>query len=64
MVKAKLIAIVTGKLNSEVSTWQVVKLKYDSKDNTLWITDNRGHLMDFDLNEYNVEIKSIKEIMT
>lgn len=62
MYKTKLIAIVTGKKNKEKSTtWNVMKLRYDVKDNVLWITDYRGHIVDFDLDEFDVEIKMANE---
>ena len=61
MLKAKLIAIVTRKGNKGVSTFLVMKLKYNVKDNILWITDRRGYIVDFDLNEFDVEVKSIKK---
>lgn len=61
MYEAKLIAIVTEKRNKDISTWYVMELKYNVKDNVLWITDYRGHIVDFDLDEFNVEIKMVKE---
>ena len=35
----------------------VMKLSYKITDNVLWITDHRNFVYDFDLNEYDVEIK-------
>lgn len=62
MFKAKLIAVVTEKRNKDISTtWHVMELKYNVKDNILWITDYRGHVVDFDLDEFDVEIKMAKE---
>lgn len=59
MYETKLIAIVTGKNRKDISTtWEVMELKYNVKDNVLWITDYRGHIVDFDLDEVDVEIKS------
>ena len=61
MYKAKLIAIVTEKRNKEISTtWEVMEMKYNVKDNTLWLVDHRGHSIDFDLDEFDVEIKTLK----
>ena len=62
MYKAKIIAIVTEKRRKDISTtWQVMELKYNVKDNVLWITDYRGHIVNFDLDEFDVEIKMAKE---
>ena len=62
MYEAKLIAIVTEKRRKDISTtWQVMELKYNVKDNVLWITDYRGHIVDFDLDKFDVEIKMVKE---
>jgi len=62
MFKAKLIAVVTEKRRKDISTtWEVMEMKYNIKDNMFWITDHRGHIMDFDLDEFDVEIKSINE---
>lgn len=60
MYKSKLIAVVTEKRRKDISTtWNVMEMKYEVKDNTLWITDHRGHIVDFDLDEFNVEIKTV-----
>ena len=62
MYEAKLIATVTEKRRKDISTtWQVMELKYNVKDNVLWMTDYRGHIVDFDLDEFDVEIKMAKE---
>ena len=62
MYNTKLIAVVTKKRNKDISTtWQVMELKYNVKDNVLWITDYRGRIVDFDLDEFDVEIKMAKE---
>lgn len=62
MYKPKLIAIVTEKRRKDISTtWQVMELKYNVKDNVLWITDHRGYIFDFDLDEFEMEIKTAKE---
>ena len=62
MYEAKLIAIITEKRRKDISTtWQVMELKYNIKDNVLWITDYRGYIADFDLDEFDVEIKMAKE---
>lgn len=59
MYEAKLIAIVTEKRKKDISTtWQVMELKYNVKDNVLWITDYRGSVLDYDLNDFDVEIKA------
>ena len=62
MFKAKLIAVVTEKRNKDISTtWEVMEMKYSVKDNVFWITDHRGYIMDFDLDEFDVEIKTMNE---
>lgn len=62
MYKTKLVAVVTEKRNKEISTtWNVMEMRYRVKDNVLWITDHRLQIVDFDLNEFDVEIKSINE---
>lgn len=59
-MEAKLQALVTEKKTGKFISYQVMKLNYKIEDNTLWITDHRGYIVDFDLNEYDVEIKTIK----
>ena len=49
------------RLNSELQREIYDILKYKVKDNVLWITDYRGHIVDFDLDEFDVEIKMAKE---
>lgn len=62
MFKTKLIAVVTEKRNKEISTtWNVMEMRYRVRDNVLWITDHRLQSVDFDLDEFDVEIKSINE---
>lgn len=58
MFTAKLIAIITEKGNKKNAiTYEVMEMNYKIKDNVLWITDYRGHILDFDLDEVDVEIK-------
>ena len=57
-METKLYALVTEKKTRKFISYQVMKLNYKIEDNTLWITDHRGYIFDFDLNEYDVEIKS------
>ena len=62
MYETKLIAVVTSKKNKKASSiWEVMRLSYKVEDNTLWITDYRGCIVDFDLEEFDVEIKMAKE---
>lgn len=62
MYKEKLIAIVTEKRNKANSTtWRVMELKYNIRNNVLWIIDHRDQIVDFDLDEYDVEIKTVGE---
>jgi len=59
MFETKLIAVVTEKRNRDISTtWEVMKMQYNVENNVLWITDHRGKIVDFDLDEFNVEIKT------
>ena len=58
-METKLQALVTEKKTRIFISYQVMKLNYKIEDNTLWITDHRGYIFDFDLNEYDVEIKSV-----
>lgn len=58
MFKAKLIAVITEKRNTNNAiTYEVMEMKYKIKDNVLWIIDYRGHILDLDLDEFDVEIK-------
>ena len=62
MYEEKLIAIVTAKNNKDISTtWRVMELKYNIRNNVLWIIDHRDQIVDFDLDEYDVEIKTVEE---
>lgn len=64
MVKARLIAVVTEKRRKDISTqWEIMEMRYKIKDNMLCITDHRGYIVDFDLDEFDVEIKSVDDIM-
>lgn len=36
----------------------IMKMRYDRNSNTLYITDHRGFIYDFDLNETKVEINN------
>lgn len=56
-IKAKILDKATDTLIGE---YEVMELKYCIKDNMLWITDHRYHIMDFDLNEYKVQILSVQ----
>ena len=61
MYKEKMVAIVSSKGKRDIGTnIPVMELKYKIADNVLWITDHRGHIYDFDLDEHDVEIKTIK----
>lgn len=59
MSQSKLIAVVTEKKNKNTSiSLEVMEMKYRVDNNTLWITDHRGYIKDFDLDVFDVEIKS------
>ena len=59
MPLVKIHAIIIHKESRDTSEYAVVKMKYDANDNVLWITDIRGHLIDFDLDEFEVVIQHI-----
>ena len=56
-ITAKILDKATDTLIGE---YKVMELKYCIKDNVLWITDYRNHIMDFDLNECKVQIVSVQ----
>ena len=60
MYQATLIAYVKEK-NSPlvVKQHEVMRLNYKVDDNTMWITDHCGYIFDYDINEYDVEIKNL-----
>lgn len=58
-MNAKLIAIVTDKKNGFSSEYRVMEMHYKISNNVLWITDHRGIIRDFDLNEFTVIIKNL-----
>ena len=63
MLKTTLIAVVTEKRNKDISTtWEVMKMTYNAENNVLWITDHRGMVIDFDLDEFDVEIKTNNDL--
>ena len=49
------------KKDNYFASYLIAKMNYKIEDNTLWITDHRNVLIDFDLNEYDVEIFTYKE---
>ena len=63
MYEPYLMALVWNKKSDKTKikpfTVEVMEIRYKIVDNTLWLTDHQGSLLDFDLNEYNVEIASI-----
>jgi len=61
MHRTEMIAKVLDKAtDAPIGEYKVVELRYSIRDNTLWITDHRNHIMDFDLNECKVQIVSIQ----
>lgn len=44
------------KKDNYFASYLIAKMNYKIEDNTLWITDHRNVLIDFDLNECDVEI--------
>lgn len=50
--------IINKKTNVLISEYDVMDLKYSVKNDILWITDHRNHIIDFDLNDVEVEIKT------
>lgn len=62
MYQAQLVAVLTAKENKKISrTYNVMELKYKIQDTTLWITDSGGSIIDYDLNEWDVEIKTLNK---
>ena len=60
MFEAYLKAKITNKTTNElISECEVMEIKYKVTDNTLWITDHHGFILNFDLNECSAEIVSI-----
>lgn len=55
-MKEKMIVIATNKHDGITDKYTVMEIKYKISDNVLWITDHRNRIIDFDLNEYDVEI--------
>ena len=61
MYNANIIAKLTDKRTGFSTEIEVMRMNYKIDDNTLWITKVTGTIIDFDLNEFDVEIKTIKE---
>lgn len=61
MYKANIIAKLTDKITGFSTEIEVMRMNYKIDDNALWITKVTGAIIDFDLNEFDVEIKTIKE---
>ena len=61
MFKARMSIIVTEKKSKKKSDpLPIMEMKYKIKDNVLWVKDHRGTIFDFDLDEFDVEIKTIE----
>ena len=60
MYKANLIAKVIHKMTGFSAEIEKMKMSYKVEDNMLWITKPTGTILDFDLYEFDVEIKTIK----
>ena len=58
-MNTKLKALLTNKKTGKFISYEVMKLKYEVESNILLITDHRGYILDFDLYEYDVEIKTV-----
>ena len=54
-----IVKILDKATDAPIGEYEVMELKYCIKDNMLWITDHRNHIMDFDLNECKVQIVSV-----
>ncbi len=60
MYRTEMIAKIIDKATDAlIGEYEVMELKYCIKDNMLWITDHRNHIMDFNLNECKVQIVSV-----
>lgn len=57
MLIPNLKSIVTEKNSDKTLTYSVVEVSYKSETNTLWITDVRGYIMDFDMALYDVRLQ-------
>lgn len=44
------------KKDNYFASYLIAEMHYKIEDNTLWITDHRNILIDFDLNECDIEI--------
>lgn len=60
MYKANIVAKLTDKNTGFSTEIEVMKMSYRVEDNVLWITKATGTIIDFDLCDYDVEIKTIK----
>lgn len=61
MYEANIIAKLIDKKTGFSTEIEVMKISYKVEDNVLWLTKVTGTIIDFDLYDYDVEIKSIKE---
>ena len=53
-----LVAKIIEKETNYTETINIMKMNYKIEDNVLWITDHRGSALDYDLNDFDVEIKA------
>lgn len=60
MYKANIVAKLIDKRTGFSTEIEVMKMSYKVEDNMLWITKVTGTIIDFDLNDFDVEIKTIK----
>ena len=51
-----IIAKITAKESGYTETINIMKMNYKIEENVLWITDHRGSVLDFDLNDHDVKI--------
>lgn len=58
MYTPALVAKITEKETDYKETINIMKMNYKIEDNILWITDHRGSILDYDLNDFDVEIKA------
>lgn len=61
MYKANIVAKLIDKRTGFSTEIEVMKMSYKIEDNVLWLTKVTGTIIDFDLNDYDVEIKTIKK---
>lgn len=59
MFTANLLLYITDKRTGKTAApIDVMEMRYKISENVLWVTDHRGSIFDFDLDDFSVEVKS------